>query len=136
MAEEQPKEEVKPIDKWDGNSVKNRLDDAAKFFFTEKQEFVENFILIDVRLGISLLAVGLAGLGLVWDYLHPFPKSREVLMGCVGSYFALMGVLMFYTSKVEKGIILKANKKEKVSSFSTFHCLILHFIVLSLNSLF
>ena len=45
---------------------------------------------------LSTLAVCLAGLALLWDYLYPFPQSRPVLAACACSYFALMAALQLY----------------------------------------
>lgn len=113
-------EEVKPIDKWDGSAVKNCLDDNVKYFITEKKDFEENFKLIDIRLTISLAAVGVAVFALIYDYLNPFPLSRHVLLFCVLTYFVFMALLTVYTTFCEKGIFLKADqynsdRKVKVS---------------------
>ena len=106
--------EQKPLDKWDVSAVKNRLDDAVKYYITNDLKYDENFLLIDIRLMISSAAVGVATFALIWDYLNPFPQSRSVLMLCVLSYFVFMVLLTLYTTMWEKGTFLKAKKDNKV----------------------
>ncbi|KAF0299569.1 putative signal peptidase complex subunit 2 [Amphibalanus amphitrite] len=100
------------VDKWDGSAVKNALDDAVKETLLTKYKYSESHWLMDWRLAICTLAVGLSGLAIVWDFLHPFPASRPVLIFCVCSYFVLMGVLTLYTTYVEKNIFLVAVQKD------------------------
>ena len=76
---------------------------------TVKLPYTENFNLMDGRLVICAIAVGVAMFALLWDFLNPFPKSRPVLIGCVASYFLLMGVLTLYTT-------FKVNSKHENNS--------------------
>jgi len=117
--EDEPCNECIRVDKWDGCAVKNALDDAVKNILIEKYKTVESHRLMDIRLGICFTSVGAAMFALLWDYLHPFPQSKPILIACVASYFVLMGVLTFYTMYIERGIFVEAyqdNNKWTISS--------------------
>ncbi|XP_075991729.1 signal peptidase complex subunit Spase25 [Anticarsia gemmatalis] len=102
------------INKWDGAAAKNAIDDAIREVLTGDLKCKESFALIDGRLFLCALAVGVALYALLWDYLYPFPQSRLVLIICVSSYFILMGILTLYTTFKEKGVFVVA--KEKVGN--------------------
>ncbi|GBP20596.1 Signal peptidase complex subunit 2 [Eumeta japonica] len=103
--------EVVTINKFDGAAAKNAIDDAIREVFTGDLKCKESFALIDGRLVLCALAVGVALYALLWDYLYPFPQSRLVLIICVSSYFILMGILTLYTTFKEKGIFVVAKEK-------------------------
>jgi hypothetical protein len=53
---------------------------ACQFLFsqvlTKKFNYVESFALMDGRLVMCGVAVGVAMFALLWDYLYPFPQSK------------------------------------------------------------
>lgn len=78
----------------------------------DRPNFKEQFGLINTRLVLCALAVGVAVLAHGWDFTHPFPESRPVLLFSVLAYFALMGILTLHTTFREKGTFAVAIQKD------------------------
>lgn len=109
------KEEPIKVDKWDQNAVRFALDDAAKKIILDLG-YCENFRLIDSRLAICTTAVFAAAFALVYDWLYPFPASRNIIIICVVTYGLLMCLLTAYTTFVEKSIFLIAHQKDPIGT--------------------
>ena len=64
------------------------------------------------RLFISTIAVLVSLYGILYDYLHPFPESKFVLICCVALYFVFIGILTIYTTYIEKGCFAAAKQHD------------------------
>ena len=53
---------------------------------TDSFSYKEDHTVVDTRLAICTISCLFAAAALIYDYLHPFPASRYVLMICVISY--------------------------------------------------
>jgi signal peptidase complex subunit 2 len=103
-SKENDKDKPITIDKYDTSALRNALDDSARKLMKDKLKLIESNKLMNGRLAISLLSIFVALFALLYDWLHPFPASRSVLISCVLTYFTLMGVLTLYLFYVERGI--------------------------------
>eukprot|EP00795_Rhopilema_esculentum_P010527 gene10527-19254_t len=106
-------EKPRIVNKWDGNAIKNALDDVVRKFFTETLGFEESHAYIDIRLALSGAGCAIALSALAYDYLFPYPASKYVVLTCVITYFILMSILTVFTGMVEKNYILVAMEKDK-----------------------
>ncbi|XP_054013870.1 signal peptidase complex subunit 2 isoform X1 [Hylaeus anthracinus] len=97
---------------WDSSAVKNALDDMVKDVLIKKYNYIENYALLDGRLALCGVAVIVAIIGLLFDYLYPFPASKSVLVVCVTIYFFVMGLLSLYTTHKEKNIFVVAIQRD------------------------
>lgn len=109
-----PEETETKVDKWDWNAVKNALDDSIRKFIVSQNGFKEDHSLMNGRLLISTIGVLFSAYAIVYDYLHPFPESRTVLIACVLLYFITIGILTLYTAFLEKTCF--ATAKQTVGS--------------------
>lgn len=94
------------IDKWCGSAAHYTLDDHVHGIFTNVLDFKPSHKLMNIRLLISATAVLSAAVALVYDYIHPFPKSINIISICVILYFVLTLILTLYSTFVGKSFEL------------------------------
>ena len=110
---EVPDKEATKIEKWDWTALKNALDDSARKYLVSQTDFEEDHSLMNGRLIISTITVMCSIYGILYDWYHPFPESRSVLIYSVISYFISMGVLTLYTTFIEKACFGAAKQKNE-----------------------
>uniref|UniRef100_A0A1A9VTS5 Signal peptidase complex subunit 2 n=1 Tax=Glossina austeni TaxID=7395 RepID=A0A1A9VTS5_GLOAU len=105
-------DEFVKVNKWDSTAVKHALNDAVKkALFATRPQLKEQFGLINTRLILCTLMIGVALMAYGWDVKHPFPESKPIFMICFIVYFALMGVLTLHTTFGEKGTFAVATEE-------------------------
>nr|CAG4635788.1 EOG090X0FS4 [Artemia franciscana] len=120
---EQELPEVK-VNKSNTSAVKNALDAAVKNVFIKHYGYTEDFKINDRRLFISTIAVLLAGVAILSDYLYPFPESKKILTFCVVVYFILIGILELYNRYIKKDIfcVMKCGVKGELDPDVQWKC--------------
>lgn len=68
------------------------------------------------RLIISTVAILFSLYAIAYDWFHPFPESKTVLIICVILYFITIGILTLYTSFLEKGCFAAAKQLDQNGS--------------------
>jgi signal peptidase complex subunit 2 len=106
--DENEQQENVVVDKWDWNAVKNALDDSARKFLVNQNGVKEDNTLMNGRLAISTIAVLFSIYAIAYDWFHPFPESKQILIICVVAYFITVCILTLYTSFLEKGCFVAA----------------------------
>jgi len=96
--------------------LKNALDDTMKSYLTSKQNFTQNYLCDDVKLGLgwtsNLIAAGisLAGWYFGWE------KTQGYTLYCVAAYMVLSLALTIFTSTVEKNKVFVGTKPNKTNT--------------------
>ncbi|CAD5229114.1 unnamed protein product [Bursaphelenchus okinawaensis] len=116
MSEDKNNQVSAIINKWDGNTVKYTVDDSIRKVIKEQYVWKEKHTLMDIRLLISFIAVAFAGIGLLYDYMHPYPASAHVCAFCSIAYFVMISILQIYIMYIEKNIFYQGIEKQKAGN--------------------
>eukprot|EP01113_Clastostelium_recurvatum_P041856 TRINITY_DN670_c1_g1_i1.p1 TRINITY_DN670_c1_g1~~TRINITY_DN670_c1_g1_i1.p1 ORF type:complete len:194 (-),score=52.22 TRINITY_DN670_c1_g1_i1:42-623(-) len=96
---------------YDGNTVKQTIDDAIVKYFMESQLLVEDHFISNTKIAMGTFACILALIAQF--YPLPFPQNKDILIVCAGGYFVIMGILQYISSFQQKDYILITKKTDK-----------------------
>ncbi|KAI0988621.1 hypothetical protein GJ496_006208 [Pomphorhynchus laevis] len=92
----------KPINVWDTNAARNKLEDKMREILTIDHDIIEYYTIFNIRIMLSILTVCFPAFAFVYEKMHPYPESKTVLIICVVSYFVLMFLLTAFMYFIEK----------------------------------
>jgi len=95
--------------------LKNAVDDHLKKYLTTTQGYTENHRHIDIKLSLGYISCAFASFASWYGYVNSFEESRTLTAVCVVVYFVLNGILLLYTTFVEKNTVFVGFKRDAVS---------------------